>query len=52
MWRDCFLMCGNEVLQLLLFNVWGIDLDVHPIFTEMEMNSVWMCTYLLVVLIG
>lgn len=31
-------MCSNEVLQLLLFNLWGIELDVPPIFREMEMN--------------
>lgn len=37
-----FLMCRNEVLQRLLFNLWGIELDVPPIFTEMEMKPAWM----------
>lgn len=35
-----FLMCSNEALQQLLLNLWGIELDVPPIFTEMEMKSV------------
>lgn len=48
----CVLMCSNEVLQLALFNLWGIELDVPPIFTEMEMKSLWMCAHLSTVLIG
>lgn len=39
-------MCRNEVLELLLFNLWGIELDVYPIFTEVEMELVWMHTRL------
>lgn len=48
----CFLMCNNEVLELLLSNLWGIELDVSPLFTEVEMEAVWMHTRLSVVLIG
>lgn len=33
-------MCSNEVLQLPLFNLRGIEADVPPIFTEMEVKSV------------
>lgn len=47
-----FLMCRNEVLQRLLFNLWGIELDVPPIFTEMEMKPAWMRACLSLVLIG
>lgn len=35
-----FLVRSNEVLELLLFNLLGIELDVPPIFTEMEMKLV------------
>lgn len=48
----CFLMCRNEVLQRLLFNLWGIELDAPPIFTEMEMILAWMRACLSQVLIG
>lgn len=48
----CFLICWNEVLELLLFNLWGIELDVSPIFTEVEMKLVWMRTNLSVLLMG
>lgn len=47
-----FLMFRNEVLQRLLFNLWGIELDVPPIFTEMEMKPAWMRACLSQVLIG
>lgn len=46
-----FLVCSNEALELLLFNLLGIELDVPPIFTQMEMKLVWLCTYLSMVLI-
>lgn len=40
-----FLVRSNEALELLLFNLLGIELDVPPIFTQMEMKLVWLCTY-------
>lgn len=45
-------MCRNEVLELLLFNLWGIELDVSLIFTEVEMELAWMHTRLSMLLIG
>lgn len=41
----CFVMCNNEVLELLLSNLWGIELDVSPLFTEVEMGAAWMHTH-------
>lgn len=46
-----FLVRSNEALELLLFNLLGIEPDVPPIFTQMEMKLVWLCTYLSMVLI-
>lgn len=48
----CFLMRRHEVLELLLSNLWGIELDVSPVFTEVEMEVAWMHTRLFSVLIG
>lgn len=47
-----FVVCSNEALQRLLFHLWGIELDVPPIFTEMEMKPAWMRAFLSLVLIG